>query len=280
MINNPLFKSIEGQKQVMKQYDDILSLWPVPYKTKFVSTKYGETHVILSGKTNSTPLVLIHGAGSNSVSWLGEVAEYSKKYYVVAIDVIGEPGRSAPTRPSWESNAYAEWLLEVIKKLKLKKINLLGISQGGWIALKFATVYPNIVNKLVLISPAGIVPTKLSFLLIAIFFTLFGKWGNNKLNKYVLSGQAMSTEVLKYMDTIMTNFKPRFDKEYIFTDKELKRLIMPVLLIGGNKDVIRSIDLMLKRVKNLVPSALVVVVPNAGHVLMNTSDQTIAFFTR
>lgn len=63
---------------------------------------------------------------------------------------------------------YAEWLWDVINGLEIKKASIAGISQGGWTALRFATCYPAFVDKLILLTPAGIAPTNLSFLLKAL----------------------------------------------------------------------------------------------------------------
>lgn len=97
--------------------------------------------------------------------WAGDVAAYSRQYRVYAVDLPGEPGKSAPNRPAWDGPAYAEWLEDVLDALKIEKATLLGLSQGGWAALKFAVYQPQRVEKLVLLNPAGIAPDKLSFVI-------------------------------------------------------------------------------------------------------------------
>jgi hypothetical protein len=53
--------------------------------------------------------VLLHGAGANTVMWMGDAADWSTARRVYAVDVIGEPGLSAPSRPPLASGAYADW---------------------------------------------------------------------------------------------------------------------------------------------------------------------------
>src|SRR5262247_945497 len=105
----------------MDQYDALLARWPVPCATLDISSRYGATFVVASGSESAAPLVLIHGAGSNSAMWAGDVGEYSRHYRVYAVDLLGEPGKSAPARPSWDSPAYAEWLGDVLDALKVEK---------------------------------------------------------------------------------------------------------------------------------------------------------------
>jgi pimeloyl-ACP methyl ester carboxylesterase len=50
------------------------------------------------GQPDAPPLVLLHGAGFNSVSWMGDVATWAQRFRVFAVDIIGHPGLSAPTR--------------------------------------------------------------------------------------------------------------------------------------------------------------------------------------
>ena len=159
MTENPsLYRSPAGEKAVMAFYDAVLAAWPVPYTTQMVETRYGDTFVISSGDPTNPPMILLHGGTSNAVSWAGDVAAYAKQYHVHAVDQIGDPGRSAPTRPPLEGSAFADWLDDVRMGLNVACVTLVGLSQGGWIALKYSTTYPDRVAALVLLTPGGIMP--------------------------------------------------------------------------------------------------------------------------
>jgi len=224
--------------------------------------------------------VLIHGAVSNAVSWVGEVPAYSQHFRVYAVDLPGEPGKSAQIRPSWQGPAFAEWLEDILDGLKVQKAAVLGISQGGWTALKFATYRPERVDKLVLVTPGGVMPTRMSFLLKAILFSMLGRWGGKRINRMVLGNDEMHPEAVKFMDAMMTHFKPRIAREYLFTDEELKRLDMPVLLLGGTEDVVRPMEGVVERLGKLVPKLEAVLIPGMGHALINMSERVLPFLTR
>ncbi len=272
-----LYKSAAGEKEIMDLYDNVLRNWPVPYEAGTVPTRHGDTFVISCGKKQAPPLVLLHGASSNAVSWVGDTAEYSRDFRVFLVDIPGEPGKSSPNRPSYQGLDFAEWLEDLLNRLGLDKVSMLGLSQGGWTALRFATYRPERVAKLVLLTPAGVVPTRASFILSAIGLSFFGKWGAKKLNQIVFGKQVIHPEAVKFMNAIMTHFKPRIEKEVIFKDDELSRLNMPVLLMGGKEDAIRSIKDIDARLQKLVPQLQTEVITEMGHVLVNISDKIIPF---
>lgn len=272
-----IFKSAAGKKKILDVYDSVLSNWPIPYTTGEIKTSQGATFFIKSGKIDAPPIILLHGASSNATSWISDVAAYSQEYTVYAIDVPGDPGKSAESRPSWQGLGYAEWMDDVFKALKINKATLIGLSQGAWLALRYATYRPENIEKLILLAPAGIVPTKPSFLIKAIFLSLLGKFGARQINRIVFGNQAIHPDAIAYMDLIMAHFRPRIEKEYIFTDQELQKLSSPVLLICGSEDAIRSPKEIVARMSKLLPRFDAEIIPNMGHVLVNLTDRILPF---
>lgn len=277
MTKNAIFKSEKGKEEIMSFYNSVLKTWPIKHETITIPTRHGNTFIIVSGDKNLQPLILLHGAASNATSWIGDIEKLSQYFRVYSVDIIGDPGKSDPNRPSYQGLGYSDWLFDVINCLEINKTSIAGISQGGWIALRFATCYPAFVDKLILLTPAGIVPTNLSFLLKAIFFTSFGKAGARRLNRIVFNNQPIHPDALRFMDLILEHFKPRIEKEYIFTDQELKKLDMPVLMIGGKMDVIRSYSKIAARLRKNILKLETLMIPDMGHVLINLSDKMIPF---
>jgi pimeloyl-ACP methyl ester carboxylesterase len=272
-----LYKSLDGEKNIKDRYEELLKKWPVAYKSHHISTQFGTTFIIESGSPSQPPLVLLHGASSNSLSWMGDITTYCQYHQVFAIDIIGEPGFSDQTRPSLVGPGYSDWLAECLSYLNLSRVTIVGLSQGGWIALKFAVAFPEKVDKLVLLTPAGIVPTKASFIFKAILYSLLGKKGAEKLNQYVFGKQTIDPTALEFMNLVMTHFKSRMEKEYIFSDEELTRLSMPILLLGGVEDVIRSVPAIAERFKKFVSNLQLILIPDMGHVVVGVSNQIVKF---
>jgi pimeloyl-ACP methyl ester carboxylesterase len=279
MNTETIYKSMAGKNEIMALYDAVLARWPVAYETFNLPTRHGDTFIIASGKKSASPLVLLHGAASNAVSWVGDIVQYSQHFRVYAIDLPGEPGKSAENRPAWDSPGFAEWLEDVLDGLKIHKTALLGLSQGGWTALRFATARPERVTKLVLLAPAGIMPTRPSFIFKAVILSMFGRWGAERINRIVLGRQPIHPEAVKFMNAILTHFKARMGKEYLFSDDELKRLNMPTLLIGGTEDALIPMESVAPRMQKCVPQLESVLLPGMGHALVNLSGQIIPFLT-
>src|SRR5687767_3585052 len=107
-MKTSLYTSAEAEQQVMAIYEDILKNWPVAHTTQMISTRHGESFVIESGDKSFPPLILLHGAGSNSSMWVAELRDFSQSYRVFAVDLIGEAGKSSPNRPAWDTPAFAE----------------------------------------------------------------------------------------------------------------------------------------------------------------------------
>ena len=261
----------------MAAYDAVLARWPVPCETRTVPTRHGNTFVIASGEENAPPLVLLHGAGTNSAMWGGDAVEYSRHYRTYAFDLPGEPGKSAPNRPSWDGPAYAEWLDDLLDALEVEKAALLGLSQGGWTALKFATHKPERVEKLVLLTPGGVAPDRLSFALRAIPLSLLGRWGARRINRLVFGNRPVPEEVDEFATLIMTHFKSRIGVLPLFSDEELRRLTMPVLLLVGAEDALRDGRKIVGRMQELVPDLTATIIPGGGHALFDTTAQVLPF---
>jgi pimeloyl-ACP methyl ester carboxylesterase len=278
MSAQSIYKSSAGERAVMALYDRVLAdHWPAPYETLNTPTRHGDTFVIANGDKSAPPLVLLHGAGSNSAIWAGDVAAYSQQHRVYAVDLPGEPGKSAPNRPAWDSPAFAEWLEDVFDALEIKKGTLLGVSQGGWTSLKLATYQPERVEKLVLLCPGGVVPDRTSFYIRFLPLLLLGRWGVKRANRMLFGDQPVPEEADDYLTLTMTHFKPRTGVVPIFSDEEMRRLTMPVLLLGGTQDAIRDTEKIAARMRELVPHLTAVIIPGAGHVLLDTRDRIVPF---
>ncbi|NLX61835.1 MAG: alpha/beta hydrolase [Tissierellia bacterium] len=99
------------------------------------------------GKGN--PIVFLNGLMMNTSSWLHLVKYVSKNYRMILIDLIDQ-GRSDSYEANYTIDTQADILNAFLEKLKIEKINLLGISYGGRVALTYAIKYKNKVKSLIL----------------------------------------------------------------------------------------------------------------------------------
>ncbi len=272
-----IYKSAAGERAVMALYDQMLARWPVPYTTAMLPTAHGDTFVIASGPVGGPPAILLHGAASNALAWMGDIAEYSQRLRVYAVDLPGEPGRSSHNRPPWTGPAYAEWMEDVLGGLGIEQAALVGISQGGWAALKFATAQPQRVARLVLLAPAGVTTARASFLLRVIPLSLLGRRGGEAINRITFGKQPIHPDAVAYMNTVMAHFKPRIGALPNFGDDDLVRLAMPTLLVVGEEDAIYPSEKTAARLEGLLPDLTVRLLPGMGHVLHGVTGEVASF---
>ena len=246
-----------------------------------LATSQGETFVIASGEKTAPPLLLLHGAGANSLSWLRDVEQWAKHFRVYAVDVIGEPGLSAPSRPRLTSDAYAQWIGEIFDALSLAQADIVGISLGGWLALDFVTRNPSRVRRLALLCPGGVGKQRSGFLFRAMVLMLFGEWGRKRALSLALGAvrENANPQAEAYMLSIFREFRPRRDVLPIFSDERLRRLTMPVLLIVGARDAMLDSQETVARMRRAVPNLTVHDLPETGHLIVGQTSTIAAFLT-
>lgn len=277
MNNQTIYKSKAGQTAVLNAYDTLLAKWPVPFEQHIVSTQFGNTFVLQCGEKDQAAVIMLHGSSSNSAMWALSVKELSKTHCIYCIDIPGEPGKSVEKQYPLTDDSYINWLDEVIRRLGLETVSLVGISLGGWMSAAYAIRNPQKVNKLILLSPSGIGEQKASFMLKAIPLMLLGEKGREKIAFSLYGEQAVSIETIKYTTFIATHFKPRTGKIPVFSDEQLQRLTMPILCIAGEKDVMLNSTQTADRMHVLLPNADMRVISGAGHALVNVTKDIASF---
>ena len=113
-----------------------------------VSDIYFFSHEAEESSAGQPPIILIHGAGGNHLSWPPQIRRLPGQR-IYALDLPGHGKSSGVGRHSIDD--YAEDLSTFMKLLKIRKAILVGISMGSGIALAFAIKHPKNVSGLVLL---------------------------------------------------------------------------------------------------------------------------------
>ncbi len=99
-------------------------------------------------------LLFVHGLGSNKKSWQKNIAALSAHYRCIALDLPGYEASSKGDYP-FSMHFFAETIAEFISQLKLQKVTLIGHSMGAQVSVTLALMKPGLIEKLILIAPAG-----------------------------------------------------------------------------------------------------------------------------
>ncbi len=115
----------------------------------------GERYVYLEGGAGE-PLLLLHGFGANKDNFTDVSFFLTGHYRVIAPDHIGFGESSRPPDAPYTPTAQVHRLRRLVTQLGLKKLHIGGSSMGGQIAMTYAALYPEQVESMWLLDPAGV----------------------------------------------------------------------------------------------------------------------------
>lgn len=214
--------------------------------------------------------VFLHGWGANRNLYDNIAAKVSEKYKVIAPDFPGFGGSDEP-KEAWNVEAYADFVIELLQKLDVKKAVLIGHSFGGRVIFKLfeKESLPFEIDKVILIDSAGVKPKKTAKQKI--------KQRIYKMSKVVL----MSAPVSKLFPNAMENFRrkngsadynaasPMMRQCLVLAVNEdlthvFPRVYAPTLLIWGDEDDATPLS-DAKLMEEQIPDSGLVVCEGAGH---------------
>lgn len=202
----------------------------------------------------------------------------SLKQYGFSVKFLEIPGFSAPPKEEWRLKDFIEWLEKQVKKEN--KIILIGHSFGGHISIRFTAKNPEIVEKLILISTAGIRDKSPIKLLKRGIFWIIAKIGkpfkeNEKLRNifYSLIGTRDYLEASPILRKTMKNVL----KDEIRDD--LIKIEIPTLIIWGKNDKttpVKHAYLIHRKIRN----SKLEIIEDARHSSQFTHPEIVAKLVR
>lgn len=122
-------------------------------KTNFPlkQTLYKNTKIAYFETGKGTTVVLLHGFLENSTMWNAHIEDLAKRNRVICIDLLGH-GQTDCLGYVHSMEDQADMVHHVLHELKIRKAILVGHSMGGYIALAFAELYPEMMKGLVLMN--------------------------------------------------------------------------------------------------------------------------------
>ncbi|WOX07168.1 alpha/beta fold hydrolase [Microbulbifer pacificus] len=153
--------------------DAQLSNYPYPYPVKFLTlpsqqpadddhgNKLRMAYMDVGPSAGDTQpqgtVLLLHGKNFSGAYWQSTIQALSDRgYRVIVPDQIGFGKSSKPLDFQFSFQALAEHTNTLLKHLGIHRVQLAGHSMGGMLAARFALMYPQSVEKLILINPIGL----------------------------------------------------------------------------------------------------------------------------
>jgi len=270
--NSSLYRSPEGYQRAMEHYDATLQGITVPYETRYVSTSFGPTHVVICGRDNGKPVVLWHGQNANVMSWLHWIPALAPTYRCYMVDVIGGMGKSAPSRLSKKGLAYGQWAAEVLQGLALKRASMIGASQGGWLIAKLGNVAPEAIESATLMSSAGFLPLNL-FQVFRMLPRVLFKPPEEAARQMLAIVSAPDVPpnpfFLELLELMVRYFRSEAAVPAMY-DEEIRKLTAPTYLLMGQYEMAMNPYKVIERGVALLPNLVTAeIVPGVGHSMIH-----------
>ncbi|KAL9543992.1 hypothetical protein MBANPS3_007852 [Mucor bainieri] len=264
-------------------------------------------HYWLFGNPQGKKVVLIHGISTGSVVW-DRLARFlaDKGHYVLVYDTWGRGYTQAPNA-TYDESLYTSQLAMLLQKVGWTKCDVVGVSLGGATAMSFANYYPEMVDKTVLIAPAGIMNEKTDLPLISRIIRLpfvyqviinqpvFRDFMLKNVQKFANSTKSKLTnypqETLdqgKKISTVATYqfaHHPGFIRAFAGTVvaypltglhdkfKKLGQQDRDILVVWGDRDT--TCPYYPELVKQLLPKAQLAIYPEQAHNVLSTRWESV-----
>lgn len=148
-----VYKNKKAKEHILSTYDMLLEQWGLAYEERMIENTFGQTHVIVCGKTDGEPIVMFHGVGDDSaLMWFYNAKALGENYRIYAIDTIGGPGKSIPGVGYSQTFDDIAWLDSILNALRLEQVHMIGTSHGGYLAMRYLVSRPDKVMKVIGIS--------------------------------------------------------------------------------------------------------------------------------
>ncbi len=248
-------------------------------------------HCLAAG-TDGSPLLLLHGGGTDSasLSYGPSLGPLSGHHRVYAPDWPGYGDSDVPDM-DYSTAFYSHFLRQLLDTLEMERASLVGLSMGGAAALDFSLRSPERIDRLILVDSYGLggeVPAQmLSYLLVRLPLLNEAAWMATGRSRWMVKQgilnvvhdpNCITDDLVEQVWRLLK--KPgagrawrRYQRAEVlwngvrtnFVDR-LHRLAVPTLIIHGEEDRFVPVS-WAKRAHSLIPGSELVTVPGCGHWL-------------
>jgi len=216
-------------------------------------------------------ILLMHGSGLTHIVWsLHEQFYASQGFNILSVDLPGHGNSEGPSLKSIEE--ISDWVKSLMNVLDIKKIIIIGHSQGCLVGIDFASRYSNLINDLVLVAGSYKMPVNQDLIDYAEagdekVILLMMKWGyegskafigGNPVKKIINSSREIR-EVLAVDLNACNNYK---------SGKEsLEKINCTTLCIFGDLDKMVPLEVG-NKMASMIKNSEKKIINNCGHMII------------
>jgi 2-hydroxy-6-oxonona-2,4-dienedioate hydrolase len=253
----------------------------VEFSQGFIDAGGYRTRYLHAGDPSKPTLILLHGITGHAEAYVRNLQSHGEHFDVWAIDFIGHGYSAKPEHPL-EIKHYIDQVLGLLDAIGVDKASFSGESLGGWVTARFAQLYPEKVERIVLNTMGG---TMANPKVMERLYTLSMEaakdpsWERVKARlEWLMADPTMVTDdlirtrqqIFEQPDWLMAcemnmalqDLETR--KRNMLSDDDLRAIQAPALVVWTTKDPSGPVDEG-RRIAGLIPAGRLAVMDNCGH---------------
>jgi 2-hydroxy-6-oxonona-2,4-dienedioate hydrolase len=226
-------------------------------------------------------VLLLHGTGGHWETFAPNLAALSEHFHCVAVDMVGN-GFSEKPDYDYEIAVYVRQMLAVLDHFGMGRASVIGMSLGAWVAARLALEVPDRVEKVILMSPAGLVATASNMARIraertkavqdpnwpaikAMFDHLIAD-ERNRIPDLIALRQAIyrRPDTRETIDHLLILQDPDARERNLLTEEQWSAIKAPTLVVASGRDF-SEYESTARRVAALLPNSQLLEMPGVRH---------------
>ena len=253
----------------------------VEFSQGFIDAGGYRTRYLHAGDPSKPTLILLHGITGHAEAYVRNLQSHGEHFDVWAIDFVGHGYSAKPEHPL-EIKHYIDQVLGLLDAIGVDKASFSGESLGGWVTARFAQLFPEKVERIVLNTMGG---TMANPKVMERLYTLSMEaakdpsWERVKARlEWLMADPTMVTDdlirtrqqIFEQPDWLMAcemnmalqDLETR--KRNMLSDDDLRAIQAPALVVWTTKDPSGPVDEG-RRIAGLIPAGRLAVMDNCGH---------------